>query len=360
MTYGFEGARKRPGCCISVRPSGAAWLVGAVAGLAVMGTQGSINGDRSGDLSWGSAVAHAQSARADAADALFRQAQDLGRDGKWEQACEKFAASSALEPGVGTLLYLGDCYERLDRFASASQVFAEAAELAGKRGDTERQHVAAVRAAALEPRAPRLEVRASEEALLPGLQVTFNGVPLSSEELNMPRPRDAGLYEVVVSAPGYESFKSRIELRNGSDRAAILTVPPLLEQQIIEENGVRPEAPKKSPPASVFFDQSTVGMLVGGAGIVLAGTAGVLTTFAQSSNEESKDYCSSVNANDCSQRGVELRKEALDMATVATIVGVASGLALASGTYLFITAEGMESGTPEAATLHIAGSFDLF
>lgn len=313
-------------------------------------------------VKWQVASVYAQanpSARADAAEALFLQAQQLGQAGKWAQACEKFAASSALEPGVGTLLYLGDCYERLDRYASASKVFSQAAALAAERGDKDRQHVAEVRAAALGPRAPRLEVRVSGAALVPGLQVTFNGIPLSSERMNSPQPRDAGVYEVEVSAPGFESFKSRIELHNGDSVPAILTIPQLVEQQAAVEPSSRASS-RQGDVSSDFFNQSTIGLLIGGAGIVMAGSAGVLTAFAQSTSEDSKRFCGQVDVNGCSQRGVELRGEAFDMAAIATAVGIASGLALAGGTYLYITADGMESGSPEAATLHVAGTFDLF
>lgn len=367
---GVTGSVSRRGKFFTAR------LVGLLAGLTAMAAAQSADAQASEEKTTQRLVAQEQgsrppgrkqNARADAAEALFRQAQQLGREGKWSLACEKFAASSALEPGVGTLLYLGDCYERLGHFASASKVFSQAAELAGKRGDKDRQHVAAVRAAALEPRAPRLEVRASDKALVPGLQVTFNGIPMSHDDFNAPQPRDAGEYGVEVSAPGYESFKSRIELRNGASRTAVLTIPQLVAQQQVQVTEPGVTSSRSSSPStvadgsSVFLEQSTVGLIVGGAGIVLAGASGLLATFARGASDDSQEFC--VNPDDpnlCSPRGVELRDEAFDMATLATIAGVASGLALAGGTYLYITAEGTKSGKPEAATLHVAASFDWF
>src|SRR5688572_33295826 len=110
----------------------------------------------------------APSAESQAAEALFRQAKALMEKGDLEPACEKFSASQSLEPGLGTLLYLGDCYERAGRFASALSTFAEARQFAQSRNDAEREHLASVRAAALEPRVPRLELRVGSEPLPDG------------------------------------------------------------------------------------------------------------------------------------------------------------------------------------------------
>src|SRR3954468_22652614 len=109
-------------------------------------------------------------AQSQASEALFRQAKSLMGQGQYAEACEKFSASQALEPGLGTLLYLGDCYEHAGRFASALSTFTEARQFAQARGDREREHLASVRAAALEPRVPRLELRVGSEELPQGLQ----------------------------------------------------------------------------------------------------------------------------------------------------------------------------------------------
>src|SRR3954471_4210716 len=93
----------------------------------------------------------AQTAESQAAEALFRQAKSLMDQGHLEPAREKFAASQALEPGLGTLLYLGDCYERAGRFASALATFREGAKLAEERDDPTRLRLAQVRVSALEP-----------------------------------------------------------------------------------------------------------------------------------------------------------------------------------------------------------------
>ena len=54
-----------------------------------------------------------------AAEATFRQATALMDEERFAEACEKFAASQDLDPGLGTLLHLADCYDRAGRTASA-------------------------------------------------------------------------------------------------------------------------------------------------------------------------------------------------------------------------------------------------
>src|SRR5512139_3095133 len=75
-----------------------------------------------------SAVSAGQPSREDqaAAEALFLQGGKLKAQGKIEEACNKWAASQRLDPAVGTLLFLGDCYEALGRTASAWATFTEA------------------------------------------------------------------------------------------------------------------------------------------------------------------------------------------------------------------------------------------
>ena len=65
-----------------------------------------------------------------AAEALFDEAKKLANDGKFAEACPKFAESNRLDRGAGTLIHLADCYEKNKQTASAWATFKEAASAA--------------------------------------------------------------------------------------------------------------------------------------------------------------------------------------------------------------------------------------
>jgi tetratricopeptide (TPR) repeat protein len=294
--------------------------------------------------------ASAQSAESQAAEALFRQAKALLEKGELVTACEKFAASQALEPGLGTLLYLGDCYERAGRFASALATFREAADLAEERDDVTRLRLAQVRVSALEPRAPTLEIRHGPATQAVDLQITVGGVPLARADLGHPVPRDAGTYEIRFSAPGHEPFMSHIDLKNAD--SVVVTIPRLVP--ILAPARAVDGAPESDPPEDSA--QRTVAWLVGGTGAALAVTAGVFAVLAAGKNSDSKNDCDSANENRCGPAGVGLRNDAKDLANLATVFGVIGGVGLAGGVVLYISAPDTEDPVGQAAVIGLRGA----
>lgn len=303
---------------------------------------------------WLSAPAAAQTPRAQAADALFRQAKQLMEAGDLALACEKFAASQALDPGLGTLLYLGDCHERAGRFASALATFNAAAMLAKSRGEEARQHLASVRASALEPRVPILKIQSGPVPQGSDLMLTINGAPLARSELDRARPYDAGRYEIRFSAPGYEPFVSRIQLKNGGG-VAVVTVPRLLPLSSQEEPSQGPPLPLAG--AAPGGTQRTLAWVVGSTGLALVAVGGVFAALAASANEDSKASCDPARPNRCDPEGVRLRNDAKDLASAATLTGLLGGLGLAGGLVLYVSAPSVEAGLPAAALIGIQGSF---
>ncbi len=60
-----------------------------------------------------SGLARAQSAGTNnraAAEALFSEGRSLSAKGRYAEACPKFEASQQLDPGLGTMLNLAECY----------------------------------------------------------------------------------------------------------------------------------------------------------------------------------------------------------------------------------------------------------
>lgn len=301
------------------------------------------------------AIASADDAQTQAAEALFRQAKVLMERGELEEACEKFAASHALEPGLGTLLFLGDCYERSGRFASALQTFEDAAKLAGERDDDSRAHLASVRAKALGPRVPRLEIERGESQP-DNLQITINGVPFDQRSFGRAVPRDEGEYEIRFSAPGRETFVAHIRLKNGATSPTVVEVPRLVATSR-PSSVLEAREPDVAVESSSGDAQRTWAWVVGGAGLALGIGSGVLTALAAGKNDDSKASCDPANANRCSPDGVRLREDAKTMATWATVAGVAGGVAIAGGIVLYVSAPANESGLPESALVGVRGRF---
>ncbi|HVJ15557.1 MAG TPA: hypothetical protein VM686_08950, partial [Polyangiaceae bacterium] len=80
----------------------------------------------------------------------------------------------------------------------------------------------------------------------------------------------------------------------------------------------------------------TIGLIVGGAGLVSLGVGGFFGLQAQSLNEDSKadGHCDA--QNQCDATGGEKREDAKSAATVSTIAFVAGGVLTATGVTLFL------------------------
>ena len=57
-----------------------------------------------------------------AAEALFDQGVRLMKQNSFSDACPKLEESERIDPAVGTLLYLGECYERVGKGWLATKV----------------------------------------------------------------------------------------------------------------------------------------------------------------------------------------------------------------------------------------------
>lgn len=297
-----------------------------------------------------------------AAEALFEQGRKLLKEQKYPEACEKLEASHKLDPGVGTLLYLGDCYEKAGKLASASAAFEEAASLGTTRGEMERVKVAQVRATALKPRLPMLVFVVDQK--LPGLEVRRDGALVPDTTWGTPVPVDAGPTTIMVSAPGYQRWETT------------LTVPPNLKEPwpvrvpaLSKEGGV-PEgtpAPVPAAPAATAASepapehpgstQRTVGLLVGGVGVAALVVSGVLTLVASGKNSDSEKHCLPNAPNQCDSIGVADRDDATNLANIATVMGVSGGVLLAGGAVVYFTAPKSESPAPQGLMINLKGQF---
>lgn len=307
----------------------------------------------------GRAEAQANATDKAAAEALFQEGRALFQQGQYEQACAKFSASQQLDGGFGTLMNLGECFEKRKLTASAWATFTEAAGLARTLGQADREASARARAAALSPKLPKLVVRAADAiASIPGLEVRLNGTPLPRAVWGSAVPVDPGEQRVEVTAPGYRPFTRALAVPDGAGEstleiAALEPIAPVASSPASTPTAATP-APSPVPPpppdtSSAGNTQRTIGYLVGGAGIAAAVAGSIFGARAIGKNSDSQDFCRPDNEKLCSSQGLALRDDARSAAKISTVTFVASGVLLAAGITLVLTAPSSSEAAPSAS-----------
>ncbi|HEU4408893.1 MAG TPA: hypothetical protein VFS43_26765 [Polyangiaceae bacterium] len=288
------------------------------------------------------AAAQSSAAEKAAAEALFDQGKKLMAEGKFADACPKFAESQRLDAGIGTMLYLSDCYEKLGRTASAWASFRDAESAARASGQGERARIARDRAAALEPKLSRLTVNVSPKtADLAGVTVKRDGTPLSNALWGSPLPVDPGPHSVEASAPGYRKATLNVEVRPGG--GTITADVPALEKDL-GASALPPPTTTPPPPgqvadagASPWPLQKTLALVAGGVGVVGLGVGALFGLQARSNWNKSQSDGRCTNGS-CNDEGYELATDAKNQAGIATVGFGVGVLGLAGGAVLWLTA----------------------
>src|SRR5262245_53754045 len=146
------------------------------------------------------------------AESLFQQGTDLVAEKRFAAACEKFEGSQQLDPALGTMLRLADCYDRVGRSASAWALFREAASVARTRGEADRERIAVERAGDLEKRLTKIELKVDRKNAPAGLEIQLNGVNVPRATWDAPLPVDPGKQRLVASAPDRASWSATVEV----------------------------------------------------------------------------------------------------------------------------------------------------
>jgi hypothetical protein len=294
-----------------------------------------------------------------AAEALFQLAQRAMADGKYAEACPKLEASAKLDPGVGTLLFLGDCQEKQGKLASAWATFREAMALSSSRGDAERASVAELRATALRPRLSHVVYVVDPRNDMPGFELRRNGALVTKGSWGLALPSDAGSYQLEAKAPGYQTFRSKLDVQLDVAEPVSAQVPAL--QRADANDGLQRPSDERSAPARnadrSASAQKTWGALTFSLGAALSVTSGVLALMATRKNGESKGNCSHQDPNLCEPQGVAQREDAKGLASLATILGIGGGAVLTTGAVLYLTAPATEHGAPSGLGFELHSRF---
>lgn len=307
-----------------------------------------------------------------AAEALFDQGVSLLRSKDYKEACVKLETSQRIEPAVGTLLYLGECYDRVGRTASAWATFREARSLAQSSGQADRARIASQRADKLEPELAYLTITVDAGARVPGMVVRRGGEVIKPDLYGVSIPADPGEVSIEVSAPGYAAYTTTTTLV-ARDKSSVL-VPalqalpgsPPRPNAAVDEPRAAPdglpeplphELVRPLPPATGSNTGRIVAYVMGGLGVVGVGIGSYFGVQAYRKNRdaENKYRCSGSVCLD--PGGLRLTEDALDRAKVSNIALAAGGGLLALGVVVYLASpNGRQSGLAVAPSVASSGA----
>lgn len=262
------------------------------------------------------------------AEALFEQGKTLVEAGRFREACPLLAESLAKDPGLGTMLWLADCYENNGQTASAWGQFKDAAAKASLTKDP-REKVARERVASLERQLARLEVLAPNAGAAGEVEIRRDGVIVSRAELGVPIPLDPGTHTVLASSLGKKSWMTTIRIAPRPGTTAVI-IPAL------EPNDAGAIA-RPGAGATAGHGQRVTALVVGGVGLAALGVGAGFSFAAKTAYDESNANGRCV-ANQCDAAGLDLRDEASSKALVATVAMGTGAAALVGGALLYFTA----------------------
>jgi hypothetical protein len=266
---------------------------------------------------------------------LFEQGRALVKEGQYEQAIAKFLESLKVEPSVGALLNLGDCYERVGKPVSARRRFLEAAELAGE-DDKVRSAEARARAAKLADAAPRLMVVRRGRSDAGEARVTVDG------ELVAPRTDrvelDPGPHEVVIAFPDAPPEKRIVILRMGQALELLVEPPPA--KPLKTTPLVVPETPTPPAEEDAGSTRRWLGLGTGAIGTIALGVGATFGVIAIGKQSDLDAKCAGYPHCPEAQRAAvqPTYDDAQRSATISTIGIIGGSVLLATGIVLWLTA----------------------
>ena len=276
---------------------------------------------------------------------MYEESGRLAAANRWPEACLKLEASLQLDPGVGTLLRLGSCYERVGRTASAWSSFNDAAALATK-ADDKRAAVATEAAQRLEPTLARLSIALDARAA--GVAVRRDGTAIGAGALGTPVPVDPGTHTVEATQPGKQAWKTTVSIAPGPGVTTV-QVPALQDA---------PQAAVPTAPGAATFWTT---QRVAGASIGAVGAAGTLigailggVTLAKASSLKTGGQCNA-SLTVCTSTGLPLEQSAATVGNAATGMLAVGGAALVAGVVVFATGSPRSAGAPKRDARVIVG-----
>ncbi len=270
------------------------------------------------------------------ATALFKEGRGLLEAHRAAEACAKFEASYAIEKTVGALLNIGACREQLGQTATAYGAYSDAATLANRLGDAEREAVARRSMAGVEPRLARVKLDVAGANRGAGVVIKRDGKEIPEAAWDSSIPLDPGDHAIDVSAPGKKPWTTTVRIGAAPGTTAV-AVPAL-----------------EADASSGWSGQRLAGVAVAGVGVVGLAVGGVLggLVLSKTSSLKSEGLCST-DLKVCTGAGLPQRQSAQSMAHGSTAALVIGGAAVVVGGVVFATAPRASAGEPPKSGLRV-------
>ncbi len=288
-----------------------------------------------------SGFARAQTSDAAVAEALFRSARTLVAAGNFAEACPKFAESQRIDPKLGTLLNLALCHANEGKTASAWVEYTQAAELAARAHQGERERVARKGAADLEAVLPHVVLRA---ATTEPMDVTWDGKTMSSAILGTPFPVDPGAHQLIASAVGRSSFTQMVTVPPGSGEQTV-AIPALEPLAAV----VARPPPPPPPPVEVRYGHPVLGYSLIGGGAVAIITGSIFGALAFGKKGAADGLCGPVYCY--SQAALSSAKSdisSLQAFEATSTITISAGLVAAGAGLFFVLRSGTRTESAPA------------
>jgi hypothetical protein len=287
------------------------------------------------------------------ADQLFEEATQLKAAGENARACAKYnEALSYNKTAIGTLLNVALCHEEAGRVATALELFTQARDLARENNRPEHLAAAEEHIAKNEAQVPHLAIAFAE--LLPNTKIVIDDkvYPITSaSDIRI----DPGTRHVVVTAPDRLPYDTSVEIKATEHKA--IAIPKL-----------------GMPTTVVKRGRITIGKIVAFSGVGLVGTSAVIGLVAWNRYDSqigplgSGKNCTDAATPICNTEGYKKTGNARTLGTVGTVVGIAGGVAIGIGAYLWFFAPKDKVATehevslvpaigPDVAGITAVGSF---
>jgi hypothetical protein len=278
------------------------------------------------------------------AKTLFEQGKQQLADGHVDLACASFKASNDAVARVGTLLNLGDCYEKLGKLASAWGAYFDAISLGRRQGKPEYEDFAQKKKDELEPKLLKMTIVVPAENKVDGMKISRDKVAVEGAAWGVPIPVDAGPHAIDVTAPHKLPFHKDVVV-DEAHKVLEVTIDKLEEAPTAWPKSTEPQVVERIVEVpSVWTGLRVAGVVAGGVGLAATVVGIVLGVVANSTYQNALTQQCGGNPSNCTAQGAANGSTAYTLAGVATGLFIGGLVAVAAGVTFFIAGAPSSSG----------------